>query len=183
MWKVCQNPETGDKILVHVGYDTPEGYFEITVTDAQNYIEDEKKALVASLGGVYDPSTPIVDYFTKRVDDIADMVYTFAVSSPAKLQEYNQAATDAEAYLKDMTVPQPFVRVWAEATGWTDLEAAQDILRTAAIFKGAMLYIRTQRLAAKEKMKRVSGNIDEMKVILAEYTALMERLKGQIATA
>lgn len=182
MWKVCQNPETGEIKLIHLGYDVPKGFFELTITSNPNYIQDEEKALAESIGMTYVPGTPIIDYFTLKVDLIADEVYLVAVSSPAKLEEYKQAELDALAYMQNKSVRQPYVKVWAEAKRWTDEEAALDILKTAGLFKHVMLTIRQQRLTAKEKIRRSSGSLESMKKILQEYILFMDQLKVMLVS-
>lgn len=182
MWKVCQNSSTGELSLVHYGYNIPVGCVEITTTSNPNYINDLYRGIVESFGFKYDSSVPLFKYFLFKVDEIADEVYTFAVSSPAKLQEYNQAEEDALAFIADPNVRKPFVVSWADAKGWSDIDAAKDILRTAAMFKQALLFIRTQRLSTKEKIKLYTDNIDQMKILLEAYKNKMMTLKAQLAS-
>lgn len=114
-----------------------------------------------------------------KVDSIADEVYLVAVSSPAKLLEYQEAEKEASAFKLDPENIGSFVVCWATAKGWTNDAAADDILATSERFRQAMLFIRTERLAAKESI-RSSNDLTAMNQTMAVYGAKMNYLKAQL---
>ena len=87
------------------------------------------------------------------VDSCADAVYVeIGGPSPGRLAEYQQASTDASAFAAagyTGNVPVT-VSCWAQAnTGWTNQEAAEDIIATASKWIAALQAIRSARLLGK----------------------------------
>ena len=87
-----------------------------------------------------------------QVDASADAAY-IAISgpSPGRLAEYKQAKADADAFKAAGyagTVPDT-IACWSEAKAWTDQQACDDILTTAASWEMALAVIRRQRLIGK----------------------------------
>lgn len=117
------------------------------------------------------------------VDQLADEVYTVAVSSPAKLLEYQEAEKEAVAFKADPENIGAYITVWAAAKGWTNTQAADDIILTANRFRSAMIYIRQERLAAKESIRAETSSFSNIQGIMAVYTAKMMYLKAQLAAA
>jgi hypothetical protein len=89
-------------------------------------------------------------------------------------QEYLQAETDAKAWLLDTSKPCPLsISCWAQAKGWTNEQAATDIVTTAGQFRGLLDNIRAIRLLGKAA---VDGAVDGVGVDLA-----MTTVEGQFA--
>lgn len=116
----------------------------------------------------------------QSVDVLADEVYLVAVSSPAKLLEYQEAEKEAVAYLADNAVVGSYITVWATAKGWTTAQAAADIIDTANRFRNAMIYIRQERLAAKEAMRAEASDFSVIQTVMNTYTGRMMYLKAQL---
>lgn len=181
-YKICQSLIDQSKILIASAYATPPDYVEVGITENENELIEEDAALYKSLGIVItNPNLPLSIYFMARVDELADQVYDLAVSSPAKLQEYNEAEKQALDYKANPSSSQPYVSSWAHAKGWTNDQAADDILKTAATFRQMMLYIRTQRLAAKEQMRQSDNDRAKLIVILNTFAAQMSSLRQQLS--
>lgn len=89
----------------------------------------------------------------EQIDAMADEVYiAIGGPTPGRLAEYQQASTDANAFKAagySGTVPVT-VSCWAQAnTGWTNQQAADDIIATAAKWISALQNIRSARLLGK----------------------------------
>lgn len=87
-----------------------------------------------------------------QVDASADAAYiAIGGPSPGRLAEYKQAKADADAFKAAGyagTVPDT-IACWSEAKAWTDQQACDDILTTAASWEMALAVIRRQRLIGK----------------------------------
>lgn len=87
-----------------------------------------------------------------QVDASADAAYiAIGGPSPGRLAEYKQAKADADAFKASGytgSVPDT-IACWAEAKAWTDEQACDDILTTAASWEMALSVIRRQRLIGK----------------------------------
>ena len=87
-----------------------------------------------------------------QVDASADAAYiAIGGPSPGRLAEYKQAKADADAFKAAGyagTVPDT-IACWSEAKSWTDQQACDDILTTAASWEMALAVIRRQRLIGK----------------------------------
>lgn len=87
-----------------------------------------------------------------QVDASADAAYiAIGGPSPGRLAEYKQAKADADAFKAAGyagTVPDT-IACWSQAKAWTDQQACDDILATAASWEMALAVIRRQRLIGK----------------------------------
>lgn len=87
-----------------------------------------------------------------QVDASADAAYiAIGGPSPGRLAEYKQAKADADSFKAAGyagTVPDT-IACWSEAKAWTDQQACDDILTTAASWEMALAVIRRQRLIGK----------------------------------
>lgn len=87
-----------------------------------------------------------------QVDASADAAYiAIGGPSPGRLAEYKQAKADADAFKAAGyagTAPDT-IACWSEAKAWTDQQACDDILTTAASWEMALAVIRRQRLIGK----------------------------------
>jgi len=87
-----------------------------------------------------------------QVDATADAIYVvIGGPSPGRLAEYQQAKTDALAFQAAgyAGTPSPTIACWSAAKGWTDRQACDDILATAAQWEAALQGIRSARLTGK----------------------------------
>jgi hypothetical protein len=87
-----------------------------------------------------------------QIDASADASYiAIGCPSPGRLAEYKQAKADADAFKAasyEGTVPDT-IACWSEAKAWTNQQACDDILTTAASWEMALAAIRRQRLIGK----------------------------------
>lgn len=94
-----------------------------------------------------------------RIDATADAAYiAIGGPSPGRMAEYQQAETDASAFKAagySGVVPST-IDCWAQAKGWTAQQAADDILATAAAWRGALQSIRSARLLGKASVNATS---------------------------
>lgn len=112
-----------------------------------------------------------------KIDEAADTARRAVAGDPLRAVEYDRAAAEAQAF-KDAdyqgTVP-PMVAAWA-INGRTAQQAADDILREAAEYSGALVQLRTTRLQAKELIRTAmqAGDIEQAQDIAAETIAAIE---------
>lgn len=112
-----------------------------------------------------------------QIDHAADTARRAVVGDPLRAVEYDRAAAQAQAF-KDSdyqgTVP-PMVAAWA-INGRTAQQAADDILREAAQYTGALVQLRTTRLQAKELIRTamLAGDVEQAQDIAAETIAAIE---------
>jgi hypothetical protein len=112
---------------------------------------------VWSFTAVEAPAAPTLDQvkatLCDQVDSAADAVYVeIGGPSPGRMAEYQQANTDAAAFKAAGYAGNapPTVACWAEANaGWTNQQAADDIIATAARWTAALQAIRSARLLGK----------------------------------
>jgi hypothetical protein len=116
----------------------------------------------------------------EAIDLKADEVYHAAVSSSAKLLEYLESEADAKRYLADNTASAPYVAVWAEATGWSMVTAAEDILKTANGFRQILIYVRKERLIAKQAIRCSNGDDSVIFAACDQFEAVMDSMIYQI---
>lgn len=87
-----------------------------------------------------------------QIDAAADAVYVaIGGPSPGRMAEYQQAKSDALTFKGNGYAGAAPVTIscWAQAQGWTDQAACDDILATAAQWEGALQGIRAARLTGK----------------------------------
>lgn len=85
-----------------------------------------------------------------KIDRETDAIYGAVLGNRGA--EYELAEADAATYKAagyPDTAPAS-VASWAVAKGWTNQQAADDILQTAMAWRGAMTAIRAKRLAYKQ---------------------------------
>lgn len=94
----------------------------------------------------------------RNIDISADTARLAIVGDPLRVSEYERAAAEAKAY-KDAnyqgTVP-PAVKSWAEAKGWPDNRAADDIITEADAWNRSLYAIRDIRLKGKEAIRNAA---------------------------
>jgi len=106
------------------------------------------------------PQVPLskrIESALQQIDRDTDRIYTETVG--ARVEEYRQAEADALAFKEAGyagDVP-PFVADHLAAKeGWTAQQAADDILATAAAWRGAQAQIRANRLQCKELARKAA---------------------------
>lgn len=86
------------------------------------------------------------------IDSAADECRMRVVGDSLRVVEYQRAADEAQ-HLLDTGEALPAVSAWAAAKGWTNLQAAQNILDESRSWNGVLYAIRDIRLAAKESVR------------------------------
>jgi len=104
----------------------------------------------------------------QRIDLIADLQRAKIVGDPVRAFEYQLAEREARLYQdSNYSIETPLsIRCWAEARGWTDQEACDDILVEADAFNSVLNYIRVLRLKNKYAIMSANTN-DEAEVIFS----------------
>lgn len=120
-----------------------------------------------------------IDGLIARVDQAADAVRRQVVGDPVRVKEYEMAHLAAETFRDAGYTGEvsPYVRCWAEAKGWTDRQAADDILAASARWYAALEAIRDLRLKAKEAIRAAATAAQAQatfETYLATLTTLME---------
>jgi hypothetical protein len=113
----------------------------------------------------------------QRIDQAADTARRAVAGDPLRAVEYDRAASEAQAFATagyQGDVP-PMVAAWA-INGRTAQQAADDILREAAQYNGALVQLRATRLQAKELIRAAmaDGNVEQAQDIAAETIASIE---------
>lgn len=110
-----------------------------------------------------EPPSPSLDAIKSglcmSVDAAADASYAaIGGSSPGRLAEYQQAKSDALAFQAGGYVGEApaTISCWAQAKDWTDQQACDDILSTAAAWEQALVAIRSMRLSGKADVNAAS---------------------------
>jgi len=108
------------------------------------------------------------DEMIQRIDLIADLQRAKIVGDPVRAFEYQLAEREARLYQdSNYSIETPLsIRCWAEARGWTDQEACDDILVEADAFNSVLNYIRVLRLKNKYAIMSANTN-DEAEVIFS----------------
>lgn len=112
----------------------------------------------------------------RHIDADADAIYAAVVGHRAA--EYEQAERESQAWADaGHTGEAPAsVHAWAQAAGLTGPEAAADIVAKAAVWRSAMVQIRTNRLAAKARVR--AGEVDAALADWADFAAAMRLQLG-----
>lgn len=123
------------------------------------------------------PYIPTADELCQQVDATADRARSAVAGDALRAVEYDRARIEAEQFAADGyqgAVP-PMVAAWA-INGRSAQQAADDILREAAQYNGALVQLRTTRLQAKELIRTAmdAGNVELAQDIAAETIAAIE---------
>lgn len=111
------------------------------------------------------------------IDAASDLARAAILVKNTNTIEYQVALADAIKY-RDAGFAGPVPRgvsSWSHAKrrqGWTDQQAAEDILATEARWMNALYFIREQRLDAKEMVRDAVTNA-EVDALLATFTATL----------
>lgn len=175
--------ETGTTYLqgIHL---IPAGAVEITEARYLEVIANPSPGKIRShdasgLPILIDPPAyvPTFDELCQRIDAAADAARRAVAGDPLRAVEYDRAASEAQAFASagyQGEVP-PMVAAWA-INGRTAQQAADDILREAAQYNGALVQLRATRLQAKELIRQAmdNGNVEQAQDIAAETIASIE---------
>lgn len=123
------------------------------------------------------PPPPSMATLCASIDAAADAARLAVAGDPLRAVEYERAAVEAQAYASagyQGEVP-PMVAAWA-IVGRTAQQAADDILREAAQYNGALVQLRATRLQAKDMVRAAmdAGQIEQAQDIAAETIAAIE---------
>lgn len=116
------------------------------------------------------------DDMIARIDVIADVQRAKIVADAVRAFEYQVAEREAKAFADAGFTGDapPSVAAWANAKGWTAQQAAEDILQEAALFNGALYYIRATRLQGKQAVLNANSEEDAQAI----FTQTIANLKA-----
>ena len=93
-----------------------------------------------------------------QVGTDTDALYQQTLGNKGSEHEATEAQARAFEAAEWQGTPGELVRVWAEIKGWTDQQAAEDILTEANRWRAAQVSIRAARLRAKETLRTASDS-------------------------
>lgn len=95
-----------------------------------------------------------------QVDTDTDTLYQQTLGNMGS--EYEATEVQARAYQASdwQDSPGALITVWAQVKGWTNQQAAEDILQEADRWRAAQLAIRAARLQAKESLRNAHTKED-----------------------
>jgi len=119
-----------------------------------------------------------------RIDGDVDAITALVIGNRGV--EYTEAEAQARAYQQagySGTVPS-MVQTWVDAKAiegvtWTGQQAADDILATAAAWRGAVDLIRTNRLNSKA-LVRVAANQAQLDSAMAAWSGFVSAVRAQL---
>lgn len=113
-----------------------------------------------------------------KIDADADKIYGDVVGS--KGEEYRSAEADAKAFITAnyTGTAGSGVTSWATAKGWTNTQAADDILATAAQWRTAQAAIRASRLLRKEQVRAATDSAG-ITAAMAAWAGFVVAIRGQ----
>lgn len=120
--------------------------------------------------------------FVQQVDREADAIRKAVIGERAT--EYATALQHAQSYAAaDYTGPVPaYVASWTAAkaaAGWTDQQAADDIIATGAAWLAAEEAIRAQRLLRKEQA-RLAPDLAALATVRGAWVAFVAAIRAQL---
>ena len=112
-----------------------------------------------------------------KIDADTDAIYNAVIGERAN--EYNDAAAQAKAFKDMMYVGTAGNKVvsWATAKGWTNTQAADDILAQAAQWRSAEDAVRSNRLARKEAARNATTG-SSLITIEGDWVTFVNYIKG-----
>lgn len=131
------------------------------------------------------PAPPAVDLAalikaaTTKIDADADKIYGDVVGN--KGEEYRSAEADAKAFIAALYTGTAGggVTSWATAKGWTNTQAADDIITQATAWRGAQAAIRANRLVRKEAVK-AAVDLTALNTAMAQWAGFAAAIRGQL---
>lgn len=94
------------------------------------------------------------------IDNEADVTRAMVVGDPVRAFEYQWAEQQALAFKQAGyagTTP-PAVASWSTAKGWSNQQAADDILSAAQLWRQALIGLRQARLSGKEGVRQAADD-------------------------
>jgi len=178
------SPSTGNAYLPGVHSNLPNDCIDIPDEVYEAVIANPAPGKIRShapngLPILLDPPAyfPTEHELCSKVDKAADAARRAVAGDPLRAVEYDRAASEAQAFAAAgyQGVVPPMVAAWA-INGRTAQQAADDILREAAQYNGALVQLRTVRLQAKELIRAAmaNGNVEQAQDIAAETIASIE---------
>lgn len=118
----------------------------------------------------------------RQIDVDADAIYSAVMGN--RTTEYTMAEQDAQAFKEAGYVGDApaSVQCWAEVKLQTPQWAADDILATAAAWRGAQAAIRANRLARKEDA-RIATDQAAIEAVAAAWVAFLVTIRTQLGLA
>lgn len=181
---IYYSPQTRGFYDKRVHTAVPDDAVEISDQEHATLLEGEAQGLVITAGPsgqpmLVAPEIPPVtaDQLCASIDAAADAARRAVAGDPLRAVEYDRAASQAKAFADagyQGEMP-PMVAAWA-ISGRTAQQAADDILREAAQYNGALVQLRATRLQAKALICATmdEGNIEQAQDIAAETIAAIE---------
>lgn len=110
-----------------------------------------------------------------RIDQVADAKRMQFLGDVTRAFEYQAAERDAKAYADaGFTGTTPAnVQAWADATGMTTKQAAENILQEAALYNYALNAIRAYRLQGKQQIR--NGSVEQ---VIPAYFSVLTMIRG-----
>ena len=107
------------------------------------------------------------------IDRDTDAIYRNVVGD--KQSEYEAAEAQARAYKASEWAAEPgqLVAVWASVKGWTNQQAAEDIIAEADKWRAAQVFIRHTRLTAKEAIRNAETQ-ETLNTALSNWNGFMK---------
>lgn len=114
-----------------------------------------------------------------KINADADKIYGDVVGN--KGEEYRSAEADAKAFIAALYTGTAGggVTSWATAKGWTNTQAAADIITQATAWRGAQAAIRANRLVRKEAVK-AAVDLTALNTAMAQWAGFAAAIRGQL---
>ena len=116
------------------------------------------------------------------IDNEADVTRAMVVGDPVRAFEYQWAEQQALAFKQAGyagTTP-PAVASWSTAKGWSNQQAADDILAAAESFRAAMAGLRQARLVGKERVRSAPEGSAVERNAYEEALATIHAIRRQV---
>ena len=115
----------------------------------------------------------------RRIDSDVDSIYGAVIGNRGL--EYQQAEADAQSFAKEgyAGAAPSSVAVWATVKGWTEKQAADDILTEATQWRAAQAAIRAQRLQSKGHV-RVASTVSAMNAAMDAWKQFTVAIRAQL---
>lgn len=155
---------------------------EFLPADARDVSEAERLAILQASAPPPPPLADQIDDAVRKIDRDVDRIYVDTIGNRG--EEYRLAEADAQAYEAagfSGAVP-PFVADHQAAKahlGWTAQQAAEDILATAANWRGAQAQIRAQRLSSKEQA-RIAADSAALQAVMVAWDGFVVTVRNSL---
>lgn len=116
--------------------------------------------------------TSFRDSLIKKIDKKGDVARLLVVGDAARVEEYKMAKEHADIFMATGEAKSG-VASWAVAKGWTNQQAAEDILAASARWYGALEGIRALRLQAKEDIRNATSKA-QAEAVVATFEATID---------